>query len=94
MAHAVAPPTDLFSKDVLCETQTALNLALASSLHDLLLQTTVEVIAVRVSVVLLHVDPDGVDRPVSHFSKRFNWPEANYSTFEMETLPLLLALQH
>lgn len=48
----------------------------------------------RVSVVLLHADPDGVDRPVTHFSKRFNWPEANYSTFEMETLPLLLALLH
>ncbi len=47
-----------------------------------------------VTVVLLHVDPDGVDRPVSHFSKILNWPEANYSTFDMETLQLLLALQH
>lgn len=63
-------------------------------MHYFLLQTTLEVIAVRASLVLLHVEPDGVDRPVSHFSKRFNWPEANYSTFEMEALPLLLALQH
>lgn len=36
---------------------------------------------------------NGVDRPVSHFSKRFNWPEANYSRAETQTLPSAL-LQH
>ena len=44
--------------------------------------------------VLMQADDDGVDRPVSYFSKKFSVSQRNYSTVEKETLALILALQH
>ena len=44
--------------------------------------------------VLMQMDEDGVDKPVSYFSKKFSGSQRNYSTIEKETLALILALQH
>ena len=44
--------------------------------------------------VLLQEDDNGVDHPVSYFSKKFNRYQRNYSTIEKECLSLILALQH
>ena len=44
--------------------------------------------------VLLSEDDNGVDHPVSYFSKKFNKHQRNYSTIEKECLSLILALQH
>ena len=43
---------------------------------------------------VLMQDDNGVDHPVSYFSKRFNKYQKNYSTIEKECLSLILALQH
>ena len=48
---------------------------------------------VGVGAVLLQEDAQGVDRPVSYFSRKFNACQSRYSTVEQETLALLLALQ-
>ena len=39
-------------------------------------------------------DGNGVDHPVSYFSKKFNKHQKNYSTIEKECLSLILALHH
>ena len=44
--------------------------------------------------VLMQEDGNGVDHPVSYFSKKFNKHQKNYSTIEKECLSLILALQH
>ena len=44
--------------------------------------------------VLMQEDGNGVDHPVSFFSKKFNKHQKNYSTIEKECLSLILALQH
>ena len=44
--------------------------------------------------VLMQEDSNGVDHPVSYFSKKFNKHQKNYSTIEKECLSLILALQH
>jgi hypothetical protein len=44
--------------------------------------------------VLLQEDDDGIDHPVSYFSKKFNPHQVKYSTIEKECLALILALQH
>lgn len=44
--------------------------------------------------VLLQENVEGVDHPVSYYSKKFNRCQRNYSTIEKETLALVLALQH
>ena len=44
--------------------------------------------------VLLQNDDDGVEHPVSYYSKKFNCQQKNYSTIEKEALGLVLALQH
>ena len=44
--------------------------------------------------VLLQEDGNGVDHPVSYFSKKFNKYQKNYSTIEKECQFLSLALQH
>ena len=44
--------------------------------------------------VLMQEDGNGVDHPVSYFSKKFNKYQKNYSTIEKECLSLILALQH
>ena len=44
--------------------------------------------------VLFQTGEDGLDHPVSFFSKKFNRYELNYSTIEKEALGLMQALQH
>ena len=39
-------------------------------------------------------DSNGVDHPVSYFSRQFNNYQKNYSTIEKECLFLIFALQH
>ena len=39
-------------------------------------------------------DGNGVDHPLSYFSKTFNKHQRSYSTIEKECLSLILALQH
>ena len=43
---------------------------------------------------VLMQDCNGVDHPVSYFSKKFNKHQNNYFTIEKECLSLILALQH
>jgi len=50
--------------------------------------------AVGVGAVLLQDDKDGIEHPVSYFSRKFNPHQSRYSTIEKEALALLLALQH
>lgn len=44
--------------------------------------------------VLLQEGEDGVEHPVSYFSKKFNRHQQVYSTIEKEALALVLALKH
>ena len=44
--------------------------------------------------VLIQEDNNGVEHPVSYFSKKFNKQQRNYSTIEKECLALILAIQH
>lgn len=50
--------------------------------------------AVRTGAVLLQEHAEGIDHPVSYFSRKFNKHQVHYSTIEQETLALLWALQH
>ena len=54
----------------------------------------VDASAVGTGAVLLQEDAQGIDYPVSYYSRKFNKYQSNYSTIEKETLALLLALQH
>lgn len=54
----------------------------------------VDASAVGAGAVLLQEDAEGIDHPVSYFSRKFNSHQVNYSTIEQETLALLWALQH
>lgn len=54
----------------------------------------VDASAVGAGAVLLQEHSDGIDHPVSFYSKKFNRHQVNYSTIEKEALALLLALQH
>lgn len=47
-----------------------------------------------IGAVLLQADTNGIEHPVSYFSKKFNSHQKNYSTVEKETLALLLSLQN
>ncbi|XP_030260635.1 uncharacterized protein LOC115573802 [Sparus aurata] len=49
---------------------------------------------VGAGAVLVQADEQGVDRPVSFFSKKFNRHQVNYSVVEKEALALVWALQH
>ena len=44
--------------------------------------------------VLMQVGEDGIDHPISYFSKTFDKHQRNYSTIEKECLALILALEH
>lgn len=44
--------------------------------------------------VLLQEGLNGVEHPVSYFSKKFNCHQQVYSTIEKEALALVLAIQH
>lgn len=47
-----------------------------------------------VGAVLLQEGSQKVDHPISYFSQKFNKHQRGYSTYEKETLALILALQH
>ena len=49
---------------------------------------------VGVGAVLLQENVEGVDCPVSFFSRKFNKHQYNYSVIEKEALALVWALQH
>ena len=49
---------------------------------------------VGAGAVLMQVDENNIDRPVSYYSKKFNKYQGNYSTIEKEALALVWALQH
>lgn len=42
--------------------------------------------------VLMQVDEDGIDHPVSFFSKKFTSCQQRYATVEKEALALILAV--
>ena len=42
----------------------------------------------------MQVGEDGIDHPISYFSKKFDKHQRNYSTIEKECLALILALEH
>ena len=44
--------------------------------------------------VLMQKGDDGIDHPISYFSKKFDKHQRNYSTIEKECLALILALGH
>ena len=44
--------------------------------------------------VLLQDGDDGIEHPVSYYSKKFNRHQRAYSTVEKEALALILALKH
>jgi len=44
--------------------------------------------------VLMQESDDGIDHPISYFSKKFDKHQKNYSTIEKECLALVLALEH
>lgn len=54
----------------------------------------VDASAVGAGSVLIQEGGDGIDHPVSYFSRKFNRHQLNYSTIEKETLAMLLSLQH
>lgn len=49
---------------------------------------------VGAGAVLLQAGADGIERPVSFYSKKFNSYQLNYSVIEKEALALVWALQH
>ena len=42
----------------------------------------------------MQVGEDGINHPISYFSKKFDKHQRNYSTIEKECLALILALEH
>lgn len=48
---------------------------------------------VGAGAVLLQIDHNDVDHPISYFSKKFNSAQRNYSVVEKELLAIILALQ-
>ena len=44
--------------------------------------------------VLMQVGEDGIDHPISYFSKKFDKHQRNYSAIEKECLALILALEY
>ena len=42
----------------------------------------------------MQVGKDGIDHPISYFSKKFDKHQRNYSTIEKECLALIFALEH
>ncbi len=49
---------------------------------------------IGVGGVLVQEDEEGIDHPLSFYSKKLNKYQKRYSTVEKETLALILALQH
>ena len=49
---------------------------------------------IAVGAILLQRDSNGIERPVSFFSKKLSSAQRNYSTFERECLAVICALEH
>ena len=49
---------------------------------------------VSAGAVLTQLYGDGLDHPISYYSKKFNKLQHNYATVEKEWYALVLALQH
>ena len=103
----VAPLTNLLRKDVKfiwssdCEAAFNQAKALLSTSPVLMapdfnqpFTLMVDASDVGAGAVLTQRDIDGLNRPVSYFSKKYSRNQRNYSTVEKETLALILALQH
>ncbi len=54
----------------------------------------VDASAVGAGAVLIQEDANGIEHPISYYSRKFNKHQLNYSTIEKEALALLLAVQH
>ena len=67
---------------------------LAAPSFDLPFKLAVDASDVGIGAVLLQEDKQGIDHPVSYFSKKFNHNQRKYSTIEKEALAMLSALQH
>ena len=76
-------------KSVLCSPP-----VLAAPCMDQPFQLHVDASDVGAGAVLFQSDTQGVERPVSFYSKKFNSFQLNYSVIEKETLSLIWALQH
>ena len=50
--------------------------------------------AIRMGAVLMQVDDNGIDHPVSFYSKKLDKHQQNYSAVEKEALSLLSSLPH
>ena len=55
---------------------------------------SVDACDVGISAVLLQTDEEGIQHPISYYSKKLSRAQRNYSTVEKEALALILALQH
>lgn len=67
---------------------------LAAPCFDQTFMLQVDASQVGAGAVLLQSDDQGVVRPVSFFSRKFNSYQHNYSVIEKEALSLIMALQH
>ncbi|XP_039514899.1 uncharacterized protein LOC120469791 [Pimephales promelas] len=76
-------------KSLLCSSP-----VLAAPCFDKNFMLQVDASQVGAGAVLLQEDDQGVVRPVSFFSKKFNRYQFNYSVIEKEALALIWALQH
>ena len=106
-SSVVAPLTDLLKGKVPFVWSTRCQLAfdrvrsllcsepvLAAPRLDQPFQLQVEASQVGAGAVLLQLDEQGIERPVSYFSRKFNTYQLNYSVIEKEALALIWALQH
>ena len=55
---------------------------------------SVDACDVGIGAVLLQTDEEGIQHPISYYSKKLSRAQRNYSTVEKEALVLILALQH
>ena len=67
---------------------------LAAPQFDRSFKLSVDASDAGAGAVLLQQGDDGVEHPVSYFSKKFNHHQRVYSTIEKEALSLVLALKH
>lgn len=106
-ASVVAPLTDLlspkrpfqWSEKCQCSFENAKSLlanapVLVTPNFEKRFLLAVDASAYGAGAVLLQEDCNGVEHPVSYFSKKFNRHQQVYSTVEKEALALVLAVQH